>query len=405
MKTNAKGGDGVKSVGIICEYNPFHKGHLRQISLLRERGDVDTVVCLMSGNITQRGELACTDKYTRAEAALLSGVDLVLELPYPYSAASAEFFAAAGVCALDAVGVDEINFGSESGDADRLKAMAEATSTEAFSKLYASILEKSPELGSAAAYEMACREAFGGEFFGQSNDLLALSYFRAAHRARIETPLTVIKREGADYSETDIGRFEYPSATGIRRLFESGEFEKAFAYMPNEAADVYRAAYKNSSFPTDMSKIESAVLSFFRLTDPETLDGIAEASGGVAQRLCGAARKATDLGSFFELAATKRYTDARLRRAVIFCMTGVRADDVRSTPEYLTLLAANEKGRRFLSERKANGIKTVTKPADAPDGRQKLLSRRADELYTLTLPKPCASDIYMRCSPKISEKD
>lgn len=394
----------MSSVGIICEYNPFHNGHLRQISLIRKRG-IDTVVCVMSGNVTQRGEFACADKYIRAEAALLSGADLVLELPYPYSAASAEFFAAAGVCALDALGVDEINFGSESGDERRLKAIAEATSTKEFSELYGNILSDSPELGSAAAYEEACQKTLGGEFLGGSNDLLALSYFRAAIRAKIETPLTVTKREGAGYSETDICNFEYPSATGIRNLLEKGEFAKAFSYMPSESAEVYRTALESDRFPTDMNKIESAILSFFRLTDPEMLEDIAEASGGVAQRLCSAAKKATDLRSFFELAATKRYTDARLRRTVLFCMTGVKALDIRSTPEYLTLLAANEKGRKFLSARKTDGITVVTKPADAPDGRQKYLSQKADELYTLTLPKVCASATYLRCSPKILEKD
>ena len=89
----------MKIAGIICEYDPFHKGHFHQIEMLRARG-FDTVICLMSGNATQRGAFACADKYTRAYAATCAGADLVLELPYPYSSSAAEYFAAAGVAIL-----------------------------------------------------------------------------------------------------------------------------------------------------------------------------------------------------------------------------------------------------------------------------------------------------------------
>ena len=144
----------MKTVGIICEYNPFHTGHLHQINGL---GDA-TVVCLMSGNVTQRGEFAVTDKYTRAACALKSGADLVLELPFPFCASSAEFFAAAGVCILDAIGVDEINFGSESGNAERLRRIAELSSGADFDEKYKKKLEDDPTLGTAQAYFEVCRE-------------------------------------------------------------------------------------------------------------------------------------------------------------------------------------------------------------------------------------------------------
>ena len=79
----------MKTVGIVCEYNPFHNGHKRQIDILRESG-AEVIVCAMSGNYTQRGELAVADKYTRAEASVRCGADLVVELPFPYSSLSAE---------------------------------------------------------------------------------------------------------------------------------------------------------------------------------------------------------------------------------------------------------------------------------------------------------------------------
>ncbi len=114
----------MKAVGIICEYNPMHRGHEEMIKKLREREEC-TVVCLMSGNFVQRGEPAILDKYDRAAAAVRSGADLVLELPFPWSAGSARYFAEAGVFILNAVGVKSIAFGSESADAALLSGAAE----------------------------------------------------------------------------------------------------------------------------------------------------------------------------------------------------------------------------------------------------------------------------------------
>ena len=115
----------MRTVGIICEYNPFHTGHKRQIDILRSMG-YDCVICAMSGNYTQRGELAIFDKYTRAESALHGGADLIVELPFPFSSLSAEGFANAGVHILSSLGVDAISFGSECADVTLLECAAEA---------------------------------------------------------------------------------------------------------------------------------------------------------------------------------------------------------------------------------------------------------------------------------------
>lgn len=111
-------GKPMKTVAVICEYNPFHRGHAKQLSALRERfaaaGEEVTVLALMSGNYVQRGEPALFDKYIRTKAALLCGADLVAELPYPYCAAPADRFARAGVYLAERLGADTLAFGSES---------------------------------------------------------------------------------------------------------------------------------------------------------------------------------------------------------------------------------------------------------------------------------------------------
>ncbi len=394
----------VMVVGIICEYDPFHKGHFRQIELARKNG-ADTVVCLMSGNATQRGCFACADKYVRAEAALASGADLVLELPYPYSSSAAEYFAAAGVCILASLGVDELNFGSECGDIDLLIEAAAVTASDEYALEYRKILEANPETGSAEAYAKAYLSLTGRELPTSPNDMLGVSYCRAAIKAQTGMKLSTVKREGAGYSDTCAGDNEYPSATSIRWLFEKNEFDKAFSYMPKSVSECFTRAKDEGLFPSDVNKLETAILSFFRLAEADAFDNIADASDGLGRRLISAAKNATSLEEFYREAATKRYTDARIRRAALYCMTGVTVDDLRRTPEYTVLLAANRRGRAFLSKIPDTAPKIVTKPADAPAGRQAELSAKLDALYTLSLPKSLKSNEFLRRRPKISEND
>ena len=115
--------------GIVCEFNPMHNGHVRLIDEAKKRG-AERVVCVMSGNAVQRGELAFADKYTRAKIAVDCGADLVLELPYPYCAASAEFFAGAGIRILSEL-CDNVIFGSERGDIELLTSAARVAASAA----------------------------------------------------------------------------------------------------------------------------------------------------------------------------------------------------------------------------------------------------------------------------------
>ena len=160
--------------GIICEYNPFHNGHLRQINEIKKLSD-EPIICVMSGNFTQRGEIAITDKYSRAKTALCAGADAVLELPVPFSIASAEYFASAGVHILNGAGVDKLCFGSESADAERLYRIARAACSDEFLAECESLSKKD---GNAAAYfELLAR--FSGESDILSNDILGIEYTKA----------------------------------------------------------------------------------------------------------------------------------------------------------------------------------------------------------------------------------
>ena len=170
------------TTGIICEYNPMHRGHEEMIKKLRA-GGTDTVVCLMSGSFVQRGEPAIADKYGRAAAAVRSGADVVLELPFPWSCGSARYFAAAGIYILNALGVKNIAFGSECADADMLRAAAEAAPED--------IRTDTAATGAAAGYFAALNERLGGASRLMPNDILGVEYMRAARVLGTGTDFTV----------------------------------------------------------------------------------------------------------------------------------------------------------------------------------------------------------------------
>lgn len=389
----------MRSVGIICEYNPVHLGHAHQLLTLREKG-YGAVVCLMSGNAVQRGGFACADRYTRARAAICAGADLVLELPYPYSMASAAYFASAGVFILDSLGVDELNFGSECGDLESLSRAAGIAASEELDLRYREELSRGK--GTARAYSDAFSALAGEELPGGANDRLAIAYLSAILKLGAKLKPTLIKRTGAAFSDTEVRNGEYPSATALRRLISEGRPEEAFAFMPEGAAEVFRKAESAGLFPVDAERVTAAILGYFRLADPGSESKFAEAGGGLYERLCAASREATDLDGFYSSAASKRYTDSRIRRAVLFSMTGVTYDDLRRPPEYTTLLAANTRGRAFLRSIPPE-LTVVTKPADAPDCRQRELSRRFDALFTLAAEKSLPAGEFERRSPEICE--
>ncbi|MGM9643185.1 MAG: nucleotidyltransferase family protein [Eubacteriales bacterium] len=370
----------MRNVGIICEYNPLHGGHKYMIDRLRDMG-AERVICLMSGNSVQRGDFAVLPKHERALCAVKAGADAALELPYPYSSGGAEFFAGAGVDILARLGVDTVAFGSESGDLDRLEQMA--AKSEGF------VPSEDKSVGIAADY-FAALGAVG------PNEVLGIEYLKAGKRRAPKMQFVTVKREGAGYRDVDTAD-EYPSATELRRAIAGGELDKySSSQLPDESRSVIEGVP-----PVFMKSIESAVLAFWRMCDAESVVICAECGGGVAQRLKTAANESATLEEFFKAAATKRYTDSHLRRAALFGMTGVTAEDLKARPAFTSLLAANRSGIEFLSEVK--GIEVVSKPSKIPpteeSARQFLLGARLDALYTLAMKKE--SGYFLRQSPKI----
>ena len=396
----------MKRVGLICEYNPLHSGHAYQMEQIRKQDPAAAIVCLMSGHATQRGELAIADRYTRAAMAVACGANVVLELPYPYSAASAAYFAGAGVAVLDALGVDQLSFGSESADVDLLDRAAALTQSEAFLSCVKERQRRGE--GSAQAYfaELGARLE-GEEYRFLANDILALEYIRAIRAIDSKMTPAPILREGSAYraQQTEAGR--HPSATALRALLTKGKINDSLDFMPESAKDILEKSIESGMAPTDMRKIDAAILTFFRLQDPAFTAQMAEMQGGLSHRLHDAAMRAGSCAEMIAMASAKSYPTARLRRAILYALTGVMAQDLMTPPAYLNLLAVNGVGRELVREwKKSSPIPVVAKPADAAAisdaaKRQASLALSLDALFTMVTPQAYPSDIFVKMSPRV----
>lgn len=408
--------------GVICELNPLHSGHAYLLSRMREQvGGEGVVVCLMSGRFVQRGEAAVADPYLRGRMALAGGADLVLELPFPWSAGSAEHFARAGVRVLARLGVDTLTFGSECGDTALLERAAAIVAEDSFGEVYAGYCRRG--MGTTAAYAEALRSVSATlgealpEGFPSSNDLLGIGYLRALGELRsggLTVPqASVVTRLGSGYREDMLTEGAYPSATALRILLREAAGDPVALEamltdtMPEEALEVLLDAVRSGECPLEGGRLLGFFHALYRLKRLSDVENFAEWGGGIGGHILRHARECATAEGFWEALRTKQYTDARLRRALLFGALGVTESDLRGMPSYTTLLAANRRGCAFLKAwQKANkdatdGFTVVTKPADAPAGRQRELSELADALFTLCFPQPRGAGDMLRRTPYI----
>lgn len=378
--------------GIVCEYNPFHNGHLHQINEIKKVSD-EPIVCVMSGNFTQRGEIAIADKYARAKMAVMGGADLVVELPIPFCIASAEYFASSAVGILARLGVDKLSFGSESADAEQIMKIAQIAASDEFKNECSNL---SKEQGSALVYFDLLAEKSGvGNIL--SNDILGIEYTKSIIKNEYKMQICPIKREGNAYRDTELSVGELPSASAIREALSKGNFNEIASFVPATTLQILK-----ENELADFENAKYGILLALRLIDIENLD-IAVSDKGLVNRILATAHECTSFDEFEEKLQTKKYTKSAIRRAILYILLGIKQSDLDVLPTYTILLGANEKGREYLASIRKNesAIKVVTKPADAEGSRQFELSKKADALYTLCFKNKKDSGFYIKKSPVI----
>lgn len=379
---------------MVIEYNPLHSGHLGLIAEIRRRLGADTaVVGVMSGNFVQRGDFAIVRRQARARAAVESGVDLVLELPLPWAAASAERFAGGGVQALLATGLTtHLAFGSECGDGAALHRLAAALASEAFPALLRSELAAGDSF--AAARQRAAERLTSPEdaaLLSSPNNNLGVEYCKALLRQGGGLEVLTVPRAGAAH---DAERPEggSASASAIRSLLRAGRRREALALMAPAMAAAYAAEEAAGRAPVLMETCERAVLARLRTLEEADWAALDQGYEGLYRRLHDAARRACSLAEVLELAGTKRYPQARLRRMVLWAYLGLTPEALPERIPYLRVLAASGAGRTLLARmRETASLPILTKPAHmrrlGPEARAVWeLEVRAADLYALAYP-------------------
>lgn len=392
----------MNTTAIICEFDPMHRGHEYLISQARAAG-ADRIICIMSGEFCQRAEPAAIPKHVRAHAALLAGADLVLELPFPFSCGSAEFFAYGAMSVISALGcVDTLAFGCESGDAAILVEAAERLCSAEFAAEYEKRSTEHSSLGTAAVTKECYEALFGeSELMNGANNVLALEYIKAAKRLALPLSFLAVKRRGSGHGDTT-GEGEFVSASFIREKLRARDRD-ILGYLPDSSAAIIDEILAHT--PPSLELAERAILAHFRLNEdaPDT----AELGGGLGCRIASCAQKADGYASLVALAKTKKYTDARLRRAILYAMCAVSETDLRTPPAYTTVLGANAHGRAILAKtKKTRSIEIVSTPSmlarlGEQSRRSYTLSRAAAALYSLCCEDIPASDSRLRIPPVI----
>lgn len=378
--------------GIICEYNPFHRGHALHLARARALTGADYVVCAMSGPVTQRGAFARHDKWTRARMALSCGADLVLELPARFACAPAPDFARGGVSLLSALGVvTHLSFGCEPSALAQLAPAADALAheTPALREALRAGLDRGLSYPRARALAVESVSGVAGlaDLLAQPNAALALEYLAALPEGIAPVP---VAREGAAYHDDALSPLA--SATAIRAALAQGRLEEALAAVPCPEL-LAEAERRGDVHPEDA--LTQALLYRLRTMDTDALAAIHGMDEGLHNRFLAAARTAATRDGLILAVKSKRYTYARLSRIATNALLGVTADFARAhdAPTYARVLGFRRDAAPLLAQiRRRGALPLVTKTAGFQDPLF-ALDTRAQDLWALG----CVSPEWRAC--------
>ncbi|ALC17243.1 putative nucleotidyltransferase [Desulfuromonas soudanensis] len=365
----------MRAVGLITEYNPFHNGHLHHLRESLSVTGAEVSVAIMSGHFLQRGEPALLDKWLRAQMALAAGVDVVIELPFPWACNSAPHFARGAVQALTALGgIDALCFGSEAGEIDPLRRCADLLATEGktVAAETAALLRQGINYPAARARSVAGVDSAAAALLETPNNILGLEYLRAL--TGTDSPIVpfTIARTGAGYHDEEACG-EIASATGIRRML--GEGRGVEPYLPPAVHEIFVGAMA-SGMSLDFDHLHRLLLGRI-LRGPEFLAGLYQIEDGLAERLFAAALESSSYDDLVDSIKSRHLTRTRIQRILAYALNETRRDEMdallEAGPLYLHLLGSSEKGRAFLGSCR----KTLTLPLVQNYSRiQPLLKRR-----------------------------
>ena len=323
----------MQKIGIICEYNPFHNGHLYHLNYIKENYPDAIIILVMSGEFTERGDLSILSKWEKTNIALEYGINLVIELPFNFACQSADLFAYGAINILNKLKVDKIVFGSESNDIEKLKKLANIQLQDDYFKDVKNYLKDGDN------YPLAMAKALNDTNFNNPNDILGLAYVREIIKNKYNIEPITIKRTN-DYNSKELEN-EITSATSIREALEKKKDIKK--YVPNL---VYE--YLKNDIPSldDYFKY----LKFRIINEQEEIIKYQGVDEKILKRIIDNISDATNFNDLILKIKCKNYSYNRIKRMLIYILIGFKKDDNKKEIEYIRILGFDNKGQKYLKE-------------------------------------------------------
>lgn len=392
----------MKAVGMIVEYNPFHNGHLWHLNEAKRISGAPFSIGVMSGNFTQRGEPAMTDKWSRAAMAVKAGVDLVIELPVVFSVRSAQYFATGGIQLLNHLGVvSHVCFGAEMPDILKLTAAASALSQPTVINTMREKMKTGQTYAASLATAVSANSSVDARLFQSPNNLLAIEYVRAINTYAPHLVPLPIKRLAANYHDSLITS-PIASATAIRTAIRQNGLlppgSTAWHALPPSCAQQINELISKGKIPVTLADFSNIILAKIRTMHLDDIAEVPDITEGLHNKINQAAFKATTVQELLAYSKSKRYTLTRLQRIIVHTLLGTTkcklAQFDQSGPLYARILAFNSNGRRLLKEISQHAtIPIITKTTHYLTSKQQpqhdLLPLQAMLAYDIS-----ATDIY-----------
>lgn len=325
----------MKAVGIIAEYNPFHNGHLYHLETIKNKYPNHVIILVMTGNFTERGEVAIIDKWKRTEIALKLGVDLVIELPFPFATQSADYFSYGAITLLEKLKVEKVIFGSESDNIEDLELIAKTqinnSDFDKLVKIYSKLGENYPTAISKAIYDLTDKKIV------TPNDLLGISYLKTIIKHNYNIKAETIKRTN-DYHETELVK-NIASATSIRKALKTNQ--SVIDQVPKEVI----AYLTNLHFMDDYYNILK-----YKITTEPDLTIYQTVDEGLDNKLKKNISKTQNIDELIKSIKSKRYTYNKLSRMLLHILCNFTKEKAQQFKEitYIRILGFNELGRNYL---------------------------------------------------------
>ena len=389
-----------KVLGIVCEYNPFHNGHLYHLEELKKITGSNYSIAIMSGNFTQRGSTAIIDKWSRAETALKAGIDLVIELPTLYAISSAENFADGAIHILDSLKiVDYVGFGAETSDIDVLDNIADVLYNEP--RAYKNLL--SHELNKGISFPKARENALliylnnirkYVNVVSAPNNILGIEYIKALKKYKSVIKPVSIARFEAGHNDLSY-HSNIASGTTIRNIIKNGNFDILRRLVPESTYSILIDNIKQTHIVPDLSVFEKQIFYNLRKMSIDAIRELPDVTEGLEFSIKKAANSCNSIYEFLNIIKSKRYTSTRLQRILLYSLLGITKKDMelsKKVTPYIKVLGFNNKGKFMISEiAKANPkleiITSVKRFLDSSNNKNlKLMLNKdifATDVYTL----------------------